>query len=99
MAHTPGPWEWDAGSPHILNAPSASMDGSRMDEASMVVMMSGAARKRITTDNARLIAAAPELLAALEELHRVDCLVDDAYYAQHDAAMQTARAAIAKARG
>jgi uncharacterized cupin superfamily protein len=51
--------------------------------------------------NARLIAAAPDLLAALEELYEAHQLVEhgDEDYPRLEAAQAQARAAIAKAKG
>lgn len=51
---------------------------------------------KITTENARLIAAAPELLHALELILGADCY---GYGPDMQAAVVAAQAAIAKARG
>lgn len=95
MKHTPGPWTLAKGSLGVY-----VMVGDR--EISSTV---GSSREDLA--NARLIAAAPELLAALENL--VDLLAGDQWSeAEIDVAfnltglgarVNQARAAIAKARG
>lgn len=101
MAHTQGPWRLNAGNsieimggciPNkaIARALCGGMTGIKLDEAEA---------------NARLIAAAPELLKALEELWQTvkvaiytgDWKVDGACDPESD--LNRARAAIAKARG
>jgi hypothetical protein len=96
-AYTPGPWNvegtlWlqdgklheeypdnDRGAEYLVNVGT--------DDAYIAICYG--------EENARLIAAAPELLEALEELCRY--LANDERYYQHQV-VQEARAAIAKAR-
>ena len=98
--HTPGPWEWygpnllcggERQSENILN----SADDGRPygDHAALIEHhWDGDVAKA----NARLIAAAPELLEALKEI--VDA-ADGAGWEQLDPSFKKARAAIAKATG
>ena len=89
-AHTPGPWEADAEEGMVFRV----LDGGERDEDIATVWGSD--------EDARLIAAAPDLLAALERLLRAQQavsrirVVDEGEY---DDAMDAASAAIAKATG
>lgn len=75
-AHTPGPWRVDPaqdidiqsanGKIEIAVALSQSLDGVRFTFAGKMPS------KKTTLANARLIAAAPDLLAALQMLHEID---------------------------
>jgi hypothetical protein len=89
--HTPAPWSIEID--HHNNAAEyirASADGEMYDLASVLCDETGNA-----TANARLIAAAPDLLAALEAcLYRLD-----AHDNQSAPECLAARAAIAKATG
>lgn len=96
--HTPGPWAFDATRTAIV-APAARTpydDG----EAVVVVTLRGAMSGADTKADTRLIAAAPDLLAALETIAR-QC----GPYATHQPALDyatignIARSAIAKATG
>jgi len=73
-AATPGPWEWDGSRRHMLNAPFRGRDKSRVSDGSVIVMMSGAARRGMSDDNAEFIAASradiPALMGYVEELER-----------------------------
>jgi hypothetical protein len=92
-AHTPGPWE------AIGNLVRSPMD----KESGSGVMLAECADRwflKVNSDeakaNARLIAAAPELLEALQNLLAVAGVrIDDPRIVQFDAA----RAAVAKATG
>lgn len=85
--HTPGPWRRvDC---YIYGGPPGT--GSHVADASPFGPMADAG---VADANARLIAAAPDLLAALEALmHTTE---DDLHYLD---VCQRARAAIRKARG
>lgn len=92
--HTPGPWKWVelefCGKYHALQDQSGVVicdDGSASGEYSPEIDVNGA--------NARLIAAAPELLEALEYMLETCPGIDNA----GDEARKQARSAIAKARG
>ena len=95
--HTPGPWELKAESEHL---------GGRVRKLQVLASHGLAGNRELfcrfgpdDTDkaNARLIAAAPELLAALEDL--VQCSPDDIDSWGFNDALAKARAAIAKAKG
>jgi hypothetical protein len=103
-AHTPGPWTLDAGGwPLIINGPEPWAEGTIDDgaQADVVVLIDCLENSGRTYDypeeiaeaNARLIAAAPELLAALEDVVRVYARIGP------DSVLAPARAAIARARG
>ena len=89
--HTPAPWSVEVD--HSSNAPEfirTYVDGEMYDLASVLCDETGNA-----TANARLIAAAPDLLVALQAcLHRLD-----AHDEQSAPECLVARAAIAKATG
>lgn len=88
--HTPGPWTYRAYSTHPHHIIEAE------DREGVAYTMDHEADSKA---NATLIAAAPDLLAALERLLNAEALVDDEYYAEIEAAEEQARAAIAKAKG
>lgn len=88
--HTPGPWKADIAAPFMIR------DCFRRPVAECAIYLG----PDIEEANARLIAAAPELLAALCEMlgaADVDCLDDNSNVWR--SAMIDARAAIAKAKG
>ena len=79
--HTPGPW--------------LVMSGAYEDRFTEIVTEPGGPLiARVFTDDARLIAAAPDLLAALERIAAGTLDLPDSFHVQ-----QIARAAIAKAKG
>ena len=90
--HTPGPWFVDINGEGAITAP----DGM------LIARMQNAYRDDLRESNARLIAAAPELLAALQDLAEEAAR---SVYPQPDkpdsawAKLVRARAAIAKATG
>lgn len=92
MKHTPGPWTVAPGrdKTHPHNVESRSPDCEGFDLARCVLI-----------DDARLIAAAPDLLAALQyALERFECIPKDRdEYGIFKGAADMARAAIAKAEG
>ena len=87
MTTTPGPWTQDE-------------YGFVLDTNGRTVVVEGLALGSRSTDqsraNARLIAVAPDLLEALQEI--IDA-ADGTGWAQLDATFTKARAAIAKAKG
>jgi len=95
--HTPGPWEQtDGHGPTPHGTAVAQVGGNQYLIASCTAYFGREGGQA----NARLIAAAPELLAALEQAHMA--LIG--YLPAHrnvvtDAAIEAARAAIAKATG
>jgi hypothetical protein len=101
--HTPGPWQFQANS-----TDTALLIEGDVLVASMSWHSSSRQRHPLRSEsqaNARLIAAAPELLAALQALHRMcrDCDLETQAQRpteqQYNDAMDAAEAAIAKAAG
>lgn len=105
MSHTPGPWELIEGD--IWSAPIEG--GCTMAKGRcMVAQVRGWGHLQYRPDgeemqdaNGRLIAAAPDLLAALRDLVAISSGKhdDNAYNEEWTAAEDRARAAIAKAEG
>src|SRR5262245_61059625 len=62
-----GPWVWEPGAEHILNAPNMSATGEGIDEATVVLMLSKQARWHLKPANASLLASASDLLYACEQ--------------------------------
>ena len=96
--HTPGPWSWCAVG---WEEPSGAFDieATTADGRHVIIASRYDWQHRVEESeaNARLIAAAPELLEALRGLRRWmgPCGLDE----EIDAAMRAADAAIAKATG
>lgn len=86
MTHTPGPWE--------VTDYGVEFEGARFGEVAFVVSKERE-QFEATEANARLIAAAPDLLSALEDF--ISAL--DGGAVNYDYLAASARAAIAKARG
>ena len=97
--HTPGPWQiqfWDYFSrPSRRDTPVITTGKDAIGELYNLWDEDGEAREAERLANARLIAAAPEMLAALEELC-ADKYLADPINADR---MGKAKAAIAKAKG
>ena len=93
--HTPGPWVISANNPFLIRA-GDSETGRHIAQAGPANYHPSFA---IDEPNARLIAAAPELLEALEELRDLMQGVIEGDYAPDSFTLQVADAAIAKARG
>lgn len=91
---TPGPWV--LGKQHKSRVEIGSKDHSWTDLARVVTIMSDGHMSAEGLANARLIAAAPDLLAALEAM--IPEGWDDGAM-DHMPGIKQARAAIAKARG
>lgn len=106
VRHTPGPWHfaaWDGfngldgeGNTHTA-APGWGGERVVHDEESVIVCSPGDERGERWEADGRLIAAAPELLTALENLFQ-SCRVHDPDDLSGEPAMVDAAAAIAKAR-
>lgn len=90
MSHTPGPWHVEARGVNLTVIFAGSAKGTR---ASPCLIMDGDESEREA--NARLIAAAPDLLAACKDA--LFHLEGDSYCA--DIEIQACIAAIAKAEG
>ena len=97
--HTPGPW-WLDGPTHVVAAPVDDQFGNRS-----VAVTATRYDGPTNAANARLIAAAPELLAALTTLRdfireaAVDGAFPDLDIQDIERVLEQARAAIAAARG
>ena len=91
MSHTPGPWE---------RHETGAIVGPKLDDKPVWLRpVIARFETGVKEADARLIAAAPELLEALEELYH---LIDDAHDGDRVFTFelaQKAKAAIAKARG
>lgn len=97
MGHTPGPWAYDADSKEVFASAEqygcgwiALVEGNDSDDQPLAAEMQAA--------NARLIAAAPELLAALKELVDYDDGSNEPGEFGYEI-LQRCKAAIAKAEG
>jgi hypothetical protein len=94
MKHTPGPWRVNRDREIVAADDSIVAWGYHEDM--------GALLQRIKLSNARLIAAAPDLLEALSALlRRLDVMIEDVSENPEEASaeMEFARTAIAKATG
>jgi hypothetical protein len=67
MNHTPGPWRLERSVEEWIEAPECGDDANIVCEAPW----EGEASRKRWPANARLIAAAPDLLAALQELMQI----------------------------
>lgn len=90
--HTPGPWRPYIGPGGPLQVIANHCNICNVDDCETQSFEEGSA-------NARLIAAAPELLAALEGLLTAPDLNEDALDGETCELMAAARAALAKAKG
>lgn len=92
--YTPGPWRVLAWECHAATTVVADVDGQQI----VVAECSGHGRYADESlDDARLIAAAPELLEALQSIMKA--IESRNYFAAETHAQNIARAAIAKATG
>lgn len=101
MSHTPGPWDFDFVSGMkdgyaTLLWYFVKRDGDNVSIAADIV---DPITCKPSEANARLIAAAPELLEALQAIVKSLADQDDEGIIEHAQQMIDARAAIAKARG
>lgn len=107
MAHTPGPWIADAisenGDVRIACVEIPLVIASAHNGASIGEILAGLSPE-IQWANARLISAAPELLAAAEEVYALSLVIESAVrnsdsrnHARILAALRVIRAAIVKA--
>ena len=90
--HTPGPWAYIVPDGHVVRHPQIYSDFGPIANATWL----GENKLDQLNSNARLIAAAPDLLEALEEIVSA---ADGDGWNQLDADLRKARAAIAKATG
>ena len=86
--HTPGPWNICASTPSLIEAAHHNVNDVTIAQA---FEPQGSASLPEMWANARVIAAAPDLLAALQEVVEISDRKHDAW--------DKARAAIARARG
>ena len=94
--HTPGPWEVLDGNRVSVTLPCADVEASGYVSACIAITHSSEPRVDKVA-NARLIAAAPELLEALQAIVKSLSDQDDEGMVEHAQEMIDARAAIAKA--
>ena len=101
MTHTPGPWEASGWAVYecsnerpVARAACASMSDCNLDPDEEEWCERSGTSNREASANARLIAAAPDLLEALRSL-----LPLAVHVSPEDVAIHTARAAIEKATG
>ena len=90
--HTPGPWAYIVPDGHVVRHPQIYSDFGPVANATWL----GENKLDQLKANARLIAAAPDLLEALGEIVSA---ADGDRWSQLDADLRKARAAIAKATG
>lgn len=91
---TPGPWEWWTSNSFLrLSSKTTGRDGDVIDSFGM---SDGATSLSVKADDMNLIAAAPDLLEALQDL-LIRVADDEEYGPEH--AITRARAAISKAMG
>lgn len=98
--HTQGPWTLTADPLHFHSLTTV-IGGKASHQKNgppqqMIVQVGGFAEWKEAEANARLIAAAPDLLVALQE---IVAAADGAGWSQLDATLAKARAAITKATG
>lgn len=94
MKYTPGPWQWWTSNSFLrLSSQVTGKDGGVIDS---YVMRDGHSSLRVSKADMALIAAAPELLEALQDL-LIRVADDEEYGPEH--AITRARAAISKALG
>ena len=103
--HTPGPWTFSQSTEYgdkrfyIAQADGAPYTPHYSDVATLIAETVNDERKSIQEANARLIAAAPDLLEALQDIVKSLVDQDDEGMIEHAQQMIIARAAIAKATG
>ena len=90
--HTPGPWAYIVPDGYVVRHPQIYSDFGPVANATWL----GENKLDQLKSNARLIAAAPDMLEALEEIVSA---ADGDGWSQLDADLRKARAAIAKATG
>ena len=108
--HTPGPWRYDESAPYdgrskgyIRESVGQEVIGRR-NAGRAVCRVTGVFGDDTMRANARLIAAAPDLLDALRALLKAVAGLDAPMVTEHEAerrepALRAARAALAKAEG
>ena len=94
--HTPGPWYYVGGSDKRA-APYIRKEGDMVPGTMAIASVTGRGGVSESAANARLIAAAPELLAALKQL--TGEVTDLERNRVRESAVDAARAAIARAEG
>lgn len=92
--HTEGPWEWSGDD---IDGPDYAIVLERRVDCG-TYCQGGTARLEISDADRRLIAAAPDLLAALERIVALGASDPERFRAEIGDADKQARAAIAKAR-
>jgi hypothetical protein len=92
--HTPGPWEYDAESEQII-APKCGYQWTAPPTIARIVSLD----YDEDDGNARLIAAAPDLLEALRKIAAIEDKMFGGDWDEIEEARMVARAAIARATG
>lgn len=98
MSHTPGPWKWWTSNSFLrLSSESDGKDGGVI--CPIVSRSDGHPDLIVKREDMALIAAAPELLEALEVANQAMSKGRNASYEEFYGAVNKARAAITKATG
>lgn len=100
-SHAPGPWTAGVAETDLGVQISVCINGKDSDGDNTGFLIAQMPFNAEDWANARLIAAAPDMLAALKQLDICarDGLLDDARRAEFNVAYKIARSAIAKAEG
>ncbi|HBD1790430.1 TPA: hypothetical protein KIA74_003504 [Salmonella enterica] len=97
MNYTPGPWQWWTSNSFLrLSSQATCKDGGVIDS---YVMRDGHPSLRVSKEDMDLIAAAPDLLEALQLAEKAMAEGRNVTYPQWYVVINKARAAISKALG
>lgn len=97
MNYTPGPWQWWTSNSFLrLSSQATGKDGGVIDS---YVMRDGHPSLRVSKEDMDLIAAAPDLLEALQLAEKAMAEGRNVTYPQWYVVINKARAAISKALG
>ncbi|EBO9238485.1 hypothetical protein R268_22585 [Salmonella enterica] len=97
MNYTPGPWQWWTSNSFLrLSSQETGKDGGVIDS---YVMRDGRPSLRVSKEDMDLIAAAPDLLEALQLAEKAMAEGRNVTYPEWYGAINKARAAISKALG
>ncbi|EHJ3833300.1 TPA: hypothetical protein ACWV6L_000688 [Salmonella enterica subsp. enterica serovar Muenchen] len=97
MNYTPGPWQWCTSNSFLrLSSQATGKDGGVIDS---YVMRDGHPSLRVSKEDMDLIAAAPDLLEALQLAEKAMAKGRNVTYPEWYGVINKARAAISKALG
>ncbi|HFW4910606.1 TPA: hypothetical protein ACIBUD_000709 [Salmonella enterica subsp. enterica serovar Lansing] len=97
MNYTPGPWQWWTGNSFLrLSSQATGKDGGVIDS---YVMRDGHPSLRVSKEDMDLIAAAPDLLEALQLAEKAMAEGRNVTYPEWYGVINKARSAISKALG